>query len=303
MIKTYAFLKSVLDSVSEQIVVIEKNGDIVFVNRSWVEFGKNNNSSIKKQWESVNYISECEKAATMGDEFGEKALAGIRSVVNKEEPDFYFEYPCHSQEEERWFMMRISPLCLANSDYFVVSHQNISERKLAEKEMLNQSRVDGLTQIPNRRGFDEFLSNEWKRCARLKKNIALAIMDLDHFKLLNDTYGHQAGDQCLIEVGRLLKSFTKRPNDFCARYGGEEFVLIWGDSSPQSAKDMAQKLLADLAALNIPNKKSPLAKCLTASIGLASMVPDRHSDAFVIIKKADDLLYKAKKNGRFRIEV
>lgn len=94
--------------------------------------------------------------------------------------------------------MRVTPFQVHNNDYFVISHQNITERKLAEEEVRNLARIDGLTGIPNRRTFDEFLCDEMKRCARLNKPICLAVIDVDHFKLLNDTYGHQSGDGCLV---------------------------------------------------------------------------------------------------------
>jgi len=166
-----------------------------------------------------------------------------------------------------------TPFQSAGKRYFVISHQNITERKLAEEEVQNLARTDGLTNIANRRTFDSLLHEEWRRCHRLKKPICLALLDLDHFKLLNDGYGHQAGDDCLIMVGELLKEFAKRPADICARYGGEEFVVVWGDTTLSQARKLSQKLLRKIASLNIPNKNSPVEPYLTASIGLAEMVP------------------------------
>lgn len=302
MINSEEFLRAVLDSLPEQIAVIDKDGMIVFVNQSWHGFGEENSCATVRNWSSANYLLECQKAAEMGDMFGEHALKGIRSVINKTEKAFYFEYPCHSDVEERWFMMRVVPLTEDYEEYFIISHHNITERKLAENEVLQQARIDGLTNIPNRRAFDEFLKNEWKRCARLQKNITLALIDLDHFKRLNDTYGHQAGDECLVQIGNVLKKFAKRPNDFCARYGGEEFVVVWGGADLLSARNLANKLLSDIVNLNIPNKNSGLNGRLTASIGLAFMIPSRGSEESDIIRKADELLYTAKKKGRFRIE-
>jgi diguanylate cyclase (GGDEF)-like protein len=164
------------------------------------------------------------------------------------------------------------------------------------------ARIDGLTDIPNRRAFDEFFHNEWKRCLRLKRPISLAIVDLDHFKLLNDSYGHQYGDECLIKVGTLLKSFHNRPSDICARYGGEEFALVWGDTPLEQAKQLSNRLLKHIAALNIANSNSPTESYLTASIGLAEIVPSSDRKEADLLGMADEMLYRAKMHGKNRVE-
>lgn len=299
---SYKFLSLVLDAITENIVVIDDAGEIKFVNKTWSEFGDNNACMIGDSWKGVNYIDECDKAAAMGDEFGAQAGEGIRRVIAHEQENFYFEYPCHSPDEKRWFMMRVTPFQSENNHYFVISHQNITERKLAEEQVRKLARIDGLTDIANRRTFDDFLHQEWKRCSRLNKPICLAIVDLDHFKLLNDTYGHQCGDECLIKIGELLKEFANRPSDICARYGGEEFALVWGDTSIAQAKKISDQLLKKIANLKIMNSESPTERYLTASIGLAEVVPARGSEESCLVSKADSELYKAKECGRNRVE-
>lgn len=296
------FFKSVLDSITEHIVVIDEHGIIKYINKAWSSFGINNACLIGDDWDGVNYIEECDKAAAMGEEFGAKAGEGIKKVIKNHESLFYFEYPCHSPEEKRWFMMRVTPFQTQSSHYFVISHQNITERKLAEEKMEDLARIDGLTGIPNRRTFDEFLGNEIRRCARLKKTISLAIIDIDHFKLLNDTYGHQSGDDCLAKIGELLKTFSNRPSDLCARYGGEEFAIVWGDSSIEDTEKLSNALLTKIVELQIPNEKSPLNSYLTASIGLAELRPNQDSNESELIGKADYMLYKAKESGRNKVE-
>jgi diguanylate cyclase (GGDEF)-like protein len=295
------FLSLVLDSITEHIVVINEIGEIQFSNKRWTSFGTKNACMVGDDWVGINYIEVCEKAAAMGDEFGTKARDGIKSVIAEKEPIFYYEYPCHSLEEKLWFMMRVTPFHINNQKYFVISHQNITERKLAEEEVKALARIDGLTQIPNRRTFDEFLHEEWKRCSRLEKPISLAIVDLDYFKLLNDTYGHQAGDECLIEVGKVLNKFSHRPGDICARYGGEEFALVWSDTPLEAAKSLAEKLLSKIVELHIPNKNSSIEKYLTASIGLYALTPSKNSSEIELISKADQMLYSAKETGRNKV--
>jgi diguanylate cyclase (GGDEF)-like protein len=302
MNNTYAFLSQVLDSITEHIVVIDKTGEIQFVNKSWTSFGKENHCVIDKNWDGVNYIDECDKASNVGDGFGTQAANGIRSVINKKKSTFYFEYPCHSPDQQRWFMMRVSPFTVEKSDYFVISHQNITERKMAEDEVRKKANIDGLTQIPNRRTFDDFLSQEWRRCLRHKQPICLAIIDLDYFKILNDTYGHQCGDDCLIEIGKILKSLINRPGDLCARYGGEEFALVLGNTSLEHARQLSLKLLDKILALKIPNEHAPSGQYLTASIGLAEIIPSVEIGKHQLINCADKMLYAAKDKGRNRVE-
>ncbi|MGJ8690440.1 MAG: GGDEF domain-containing protein [Gammaproteobacteria bacterium] len=130
----------------------------------------------------------------------------------------------------------------------------------------------------------------------------MAMVDLDHFKLLNDTYGHQVGDDCLIQIGTVLKKFSKRPSDICARYGGEEFVLVWGDTPLEHAKQLTTTLLQEINALKIDNINSPIESYLTASVGLAAIIPSQSSREHELVGKADSMLYRAKERGRNRVE-
>lgn len=298
MLESYQFLKSILDTLSDHIVVINEVGDIVYVNTRWIAFGKNNACLIGEEWSAVNYLSECDKAAAMGDDFGIEAARCIRSVICGDEASVYLEYPCDSPDEKRWFMMQVTPLSKEHYKYFVISHKNITERKAAEEAVANLSRMDGLTDIANRRYFDEYLDAEWQRCRRLGLPLSLAMLDLDHFKMLNDTYGHQAGDECLKAVAGLLKKYSKRPSDLCARYGGEEFALVYGNTDLAQARILLEQLLDEIRLLKIPNEKSPTLPTLTASAGLVTLFPGNGNSIGGLIGEADTLLYAAKAGGR-----
>lgn len=301
MITTFGFLKKVTDSLSEHVVVVDQSGTIVFVNRAWVAFGLDNECAITESWIGVNYIDACEDAARMGDEYGNEAAAGIRLVINREASHFYFEYPCHSPNETRWFMMRVIPFEHQGTSYCVISHQNITERKIAEEKVLNLSRLDGLTGLANRRFFDEFYREEWRRCLRQHAPITVAMVDIDHFKLFNDTYGHLAGDQCLISISQVLKSLAKRPTDFCARFGGEEFILVFGQSTAEQIQELLDDVLEEIRDLKIHNKASPTYEYITVSMGVATVLPDKDANEMALIDAADHLLYRAKSKGRNRI--
>ena len=302
MDKSNVFFRSVLNSITEHLVVIDEHGMIQFVNKSWQNFGANNACAISGDWRETNYLDECDKAAAMGDSFGVNAGHGIRSVTSGQVPLFYFEYPCNSPTESRWFTMRVTPLEDSQPRLFVISHQNITERKLAEEKVANLARLDGLTNLPNRRSFDEFLDSEWRRCARLKMMLSLAIIDIDHFKMLNDTYGHQVGDACLVKVGAAISRHANRPGDLGARYGGEEFAMIWGDTPLSNAQPLAQRVRDSIVGLGIANKNAPTKETLTVSMGLAATIPEPGSNPKELIERAEQLLYVAKKNGRDRIE-
>lgn len=301
MNKPAQFFQAILDSLTKEIAVIDHAGVIKYVNQGWLDFARDNNCSAKDEWENINYLEVCAKSAEAGEEFGKRAFEGIKRVMNGEVSSFYLEYDCHSDKEKRWFMMRVCPLCLEDQSYYVISHQNITERILAEENVLAQSRSDGLTDLANRRYFDEFLSLEWRRCARLKLPLSLILIDLDHFKLLNDHYGHQAGDDCLKRIGQVLKWYGKRPGDLSARYGGEEFALILSNTTIDESEKIAYKIHNRISALAIPNVNSPTHYSVTASMGIATIYPNNNNRERMLIESADKLLYSAKENGRNQI--
>lgn len=302
MNQTSTFLKSILDSVSEQIVVIDREGAIQFVNQAWITFGQNNSCKIAPDaWQTVNYLKVCDAAAAKGDAFGKGAGEGIRQVVDQVSPDFKIEYPCHSPSEKRWFVMSVTALELASVPYYAISHQNITQRKLAEDHVLSLSRIDGLTNVPNRRYFDQFLGDEWKRCSRLGLPLSVAILDVDHFKLLNDHYGHPSGDACLVKIGETLNQIKKRPGDIIARYGGEEFAFVFANTNIEQALIPINNIVEQIRKLEIPNIMSPTKPFVTVSIGLATMFPEQMKNEKELLRAADTRLYAAKNSGRDRV--
>jgi len=175
------------------------------------------------------------------------------------------------------------------------------ELRQANKELEKLADVDGLTGIFNRRSMDKFLVNEWNRHYRFQRPLSLLIIDLDYFKQYNDTYGHDAGDKCLISVASLLKNHTARAADMAARFGGEEFVVILTESDQVNALKMAEKIQASLNEMQIPNEGSPKYQHVTMSIGLATCIPKQGNSSNQMVLAADNALYQAKKEGRNRI--
>lgn len=172
-----------------------------------------------------------------------------------------------------------------------------AEQKLALQEMAFH---DGLTGVFNRRYFDEVLHAEWRACAREGKVIAVLLLDIDHFKLYNDTYGHLQGDECLKHVATELQNRFKRPRDFVARYGGEEFVALLSDTDEKGALHKANEVVQAIAAMHIKHEKSPVQPYVTVSVGVAVVTPNLVDLPESLVQRADAVLYEAKSTGRNR---
>ena len=162
------------------------------------------------------------------------------------------------------------------------------------------SSFDGLTGITNRRYFDEHLKIEWQRAHEDSALLGLIIIDVDHFKLYNDNYGHLAGDDCLKKVADCISKSLKRSTDFVSRYGGEEFAVILPGANFSSAMRIAENIRSDVEEMKIPHELSEASDFVTVSLGASSMMPIKESSPEELIKKADKALYRAKENGRNR---
>ena len=176
------------------------------------------------------------------------------------------------------------------------------ERENSKLQRLAQ--IDGLTQVANRRSFDQGLTAAWNRMIELQRPLSVLLLDIDCFKLYNDTYGHQAGDHCLRQVAQAIQNCAQRSSDLVARYGGEEFALVLPQTPAQEASHIANKIVHHIRSLELVHESSPLPKkVVTLSIGIAGMVPTRQSDAQALVKAADKALYQSKRAGRDRYTI
>lgn len=162
---------------------------------------------------------------------------------------------------------------------------------------------DGLTCLGNRRCFDKTLEAEWHRGQRFNQPLSVVMVDIDHFKLYNDTYGHQEGDICLKRVASSLQSTLMRQCDIIARYGGEEFVAILPDTDLKGAVQVANRMLNAVSSLNIIHSSSLTEGYVTVSLGVATMIPVAGSIPEFLLKAVDQALYKAKESGRNRLSI
>jgi diguanylate cyclase (GGDEF)-like protein/PAS domain S-box-containing protein len=171
----------------------------------------------------------------------------------------------------------------------------------ANEELQRLAALDDLTQIANRRRFDERLNEEWRRARRDGAPLGLIIADIDYFKRYNDTYGHVRGDEILYAVAQAISANLKRPMDMVGRYGGEEFAILLPGTDLHGAFQVAQEIKSAIQALQIKHRASEVGDYITLSLGVASLTPEGETPARTIVESADQALYKAKALGRDRI--
>jgi diguanylate cyclase (GGDEF)-like protein/PAS domain S-box-containing protein len=171
----------------------------------------------------------------------------------------------------------------------------------ANHELQRLAALDDLTQIANRRRFDDRLSQEWSRGRREKNNLAVILCDIDYFKDYNDTYGHLEGDETLFAVAQAISAALKRPTDLVARFGGEEFAMILPNTDIAGAQQVAEEVKEAVAALGIEHKTSKVDPCITLSFGGAAIMPSPDSVPRALMRTADQALYQAKSKGRNQI--
>jgi len=180
--------------------------------------------------------------------------------------------------------------------------QTLDDLAITNTKLERISKIDGLTQISNRRYFDETLDNEIARLNRKHSPLSLILCDIDHFKNYNDHYGHPGGDYCLQQVAKSIESCFSRAGDLVARYGGEEFAVILPEIDRNTALLLAEKMRKNIELLNIEHEASPVRNHVTISIGVSTVLTNKDSTAASLIEHADNALYAAKNNGRNNVQ-
>jgi diguanylate cyclase (GGDEF)-like protein len=181
----------------------------------------------------------------------------------------------------------------------LVEEKTVDLRR-ANEELQRLSSTDPLTGLATRRLFDRTLELECERLKRAGTAVSLLMIDVDHFKALNDSQGHQRGDECLIQVAAELARVARRRTDLAARFGGEEFAVILPTTSAADAERLGETTRLAIAALQIPHPASPVAPFLTVSVGVATATLEGWKTPEELVAAADEALYSAKRNGRNR---
>lgn len=285
------FATAVIDALSSHICVTDRHGVIIAVNRAWRRFGLENGGSSHMSDVGVHYLRICKSSFGPGADEADGFALGVRAVLEGRSELFQLEYPCHAPTESRWFLGRVTPLGIEHGGS-VISHMNITDRKLMEFELEKLASTDPLTGLPNRRYFLEVAGRELERVRRFGGLAAVVMIDIDHFKALNDTYGHAVGDDALRSV---TSACRLRNIDVLARWGGEEFVAILPGLDEVAASIVAEKLRCAMS--DAPIKAGSQHVTVTASLGVAQLWPqDEAIDE--ALGRADRALYNAKQAGR-----
>ena len=299
-------LEQIFNQSSSGIWVIDTNFEILRMNETLAKLaGKNRNSVRGLKCHDVFPISIC---GTYKCPMGK-----IRSGQS------HLEYDIERTTKDGSlvnYLMAVNPFygLTGKTMGFVAEFKDITRRRQAEnalrkanKTLQRLSDIDGLTQVANRRRFDDVLKTEWKRANRSLSPLSVIFCDIDHFKLFNDTYGHQAGDDCLRTVARTIRSCLHRPEDFLARYGGEEFILVLPDTDPEGAFHLGETIRKTLMQRKIPHAASSINPYVTLSLGIFTMTPGGRMDMeplpgipHKMVEMADQALYEAKQRGRNR---
>ena len=292
------YYKKIIYCASNPMLTLTHDGLVSFANPAAVDF--------------LGYSS---------DELGDKLLTGLlaENYSSQLEKPFFdsletdsvkhahrqgrdLEVAVVTKEGKRIMVkMSFSALGTETPSYLCLLY-DLTEHKEKIVELKKLSHFDKLTNIANRRHFDEYLSDEWERSKRSNAAMALLFIDIDFFKLYNDSLGHQQGDECLQKIAHCLKGLMSRPADLVARYGGEEFVVVLPNTDNKGALKVAKNLKQSIEDLKIEHPSNATHPYVTISVGVASLVATQEIDKKALISAADKALYCAKQKGRNRVE-
>jgi diguanylate cyclase (GGDEF)-like protein/PAS domain S-box-containing protein len=289
----------IVSATTDAMGLIDSNYNYLIVNQTYLNW----NAKTKEEviGHSISEVLGQERFETMVKPRIDRCLAG---------ENMQFEQWFHFQDNQRRFIRaKYSPYIDLDGKItgVAVNIHDITDIKQIEQELqeANQTlermaNLDGLTQIANRRRFDDYLGQEWQRHLREQEPLGLILIDIDYFKKYNDYYGHQGGDICLIQVAQTIAKIPQRATDLVARYGGEEFAIILPNTSSENALIVAEEIRKAIALLQIPHANSQVSDYVTLSLGIASIIPTLQNSSDDLIAQADQALYFAKAQGRDR---
>lgn len=288
------FAKATIDALASSLCVLDKAGTIIAVNEAWRDFSAANGAQLSEVSEGANYLAVCDAAKNDSTADAAAIALGLREVLAGEKNEFCLEYSCHSPTEQRWFAARITRFSGTGPAHAVVTHLNITERKLGEERLLHIAHYDDLTGLPNRVLLQDRLIHAIAQADRNDWIVAVLFLDLDRFKLVNDTYGHTAGDKLLQQVSKRL-SWCLRGGDTVGRLGGDEFAIVLSQvSHAEDAVLVAQKIMN---SFKDPVYIGNLETFVSGSIGI-TLYPVDGELPETLIRNADTAMYRAKELGR-----
>ncbi|MBN1276202.1 MAG: diguanylate cyclase [Deltaproteobacteria bacterium] len=296
-------LNQIFNAAADGIWVINSDFTVLRINQTFLRFlGADNHGAVNRKCYDLFSIPLCH---------GPKCPL-TRIMTGEERIEYDIQQVCGENEDEPPFLLSVTPLIgLSGEKIGIVGNfTDIADRKKVEAMLQEANRklqylaiIDGLTQLANRRRFDECLEQEWKRLKREEAPLSLIMCDVDFFKLYNDTYGHQLGDDCLRSVAEAIRQSVKRSTDLAARYGGEEFGVILPNTNKEGALHTAEVIRNEIKQIKIVHSQSKVSRYVTLSLGISTMIPSQGLSPEALVKEADKALYTAKEQGRDRAVV
>jgi diguanylate cyclase (GGDEF)-like protein len=285
--------RSTLELLPEHIAILDENGVIIAVNRHWSDSSRTNPLIGKRAVEGSNYLALCEQAEKDNAEYTQAFAAGMRSILSGGSDLFTMEFPCNSGELQFWYQGRVSRFAVGGRARLVVVLRNITDLKEAERDIQKLAYYDPLTGLPNRFLMHDRLGQSLARAVRTKNLVAVLLLDLDYFKLINESLGHPTGDRLLAAVASRL-SDNVRKCDTLARMGGDEFVIILNDVKTE--EDIVRITKKILDSLSSPFDVGTREVFVGASVGIA-LHPMDAKEKDKLLKNAETAMYQAKKRG------
>jgi two-component system cell cycle response regulator len=288
-------LRTIVNNMAEGLLIIEADGRIQFTNPACDKYlGYQENELAGRDIADLLNPLVAQEYLDYFDRYAAAPEAahnhGTREVIIR-----------HRNGSSVCMDLTLTPMYLRQPLFIGLLH-DITHHKQSEDALQRAAMVDPLTKIANRRHFDTFLEKEWQRATRSGQPLSLVVLDVDHFKLYNDTLGHPAGDACLQQVAQAIASHALRPTDLAARYGGEEFVLLFAETDSSAAYLLAEAIRAHIEALQIPHPRSTTSAWLTVSIGVATIHPHQLDNTESLFVAADRAMYVAKEGGRNQVQ-
>jgi diguanylate cyclase (GGDEF)-like protein len=281
---------SVFQSAETPACAIDGAGRIVVVNRAWREFATENGGDPARTGVGMSYLAVCGAATGLDGVDGKRVARGLQDVLARRLPRFEYDYPCPSPTVERWFNVRITPL--EGAAKAAATHIDVTAAKRTEHALEHRSLHDPLTDLPNRTLLNDRLQQAFAAAARTGRPVGVAFLDLDHFKNVNDTLGHAAGDELLTAVAARLAQ-QLRGGDTLARFAGDEFIVIWpGMDSELDAQQLGQRLMS---CFDMPFALTAASIAASACVGVVVGSPPQPAER--LLAEADAAMYAAKSFG------
>ncbi len=291
------FQQAVFDSLADQVVVLDRRGTVVQTNAAWRQYALDSGWADAASLVGSNYLKILDGISGHDQKTVTAVAAGIASVAGGEAAQFQLQQPFFSPADQRWFIIRATPVHDVQQRV-VVSHDDVSSLKAAELASWTLANIDTLTGALSRRNFLNLAEQELARSRRYELPLMLLMLDLDHFKCINDQYGHAAGDAVLQGFVQTV-SRVLRESDLIGRLGGEEFAVLMPNTTLEGGRALAQRIIESVRASLVEEAGARI--CYTVSIGAACLTSETAFAA--LLGRADAALYRAKDGGRDRLEL